>query len=137
MTQSRQMAHELDRVVRKIDAQMHKQLPQKDSRRIGPMGVLLLMQLETLQPCPIQALANLLGRDNSQLTRLIRDLEQKGVLERKPHEKDKRVSLLQLTESGQEFLEDAKGTLTVIVDQVIDPLTASERTTLLNILNKL
>lgn len=137
MGQNRQLAQELDRVVRKIDAHMHKRMPQKDAARVGPMGALLLMQLETSQPCSIQTLADAMGRDNSQLTRLIRDLEQKGVLERKRHETDKRISLIQLTDVGRAFLSGAKDTLTDVVDLVIEPLSPEERRMLVDILGKL
>lgn len=137
MDVNRRLAQELDRVVRKIDAHMHKRMPQKDTARIGPMGALLLMQLEASQPCSIQTLANAMGRDNSQLTRLIRDLEQKGVLARKPHETDKRISLLHLTDGGQEFLSGAKDTLTEVVEMVAEPLGMEERRMLVDILDKL
>ena len=44
------LAQELDRVMRKIDAQMHKSMPAIDTGRIGPMGSLLLMQIHRIQP---------------------------------------------------------------------------------------
>ena len=137
MTDTVHMAHELDRVMRKIDAQMHRRMPRTDVGRIGPMGGLMLMQLEKMQPCSIQALADAMGRDNSQLTRLIRDLEGKGVLERHPHETDGRVSLLKLTQAGEAFLMRAKCTLTEVVDEIIAPLGKNERDTLLDILRRL
>ena len=137
MNQNRRLAQELDRVARKIDAHMHKRMPKKDAARVGPMGALLLMQLETSQPCSIQTLATAMGRDNSQLTRLIRDLEKKGVLARKPHETDKRISLLHLTDGGHAFLSAAKDTLTEVVEMVIEPLSTDERQVLVAILGKL
>ena len=51
MPDSPSLAHELDRVMRKIDAQMHEAMPAVDRGRIGPMGSLLLMQLDGMQPC--------------------------------------------------------------------------------------
>lgn len=120
--------------MRKIDAQMHKRMPAVDRGRIGPMGGLLLMQLEELEPCSMQELASAMGRDNSQLTRLIRDLERKEVLARRQSPEDGRVTLLTLTEFGRAFLVQAKGELAAVVDEVVAPLGESDRATLLRVL---
>ena len=137
MSDSQSLARELDRVMRKLDAQMHKTMPKVDHARVGPMGSLLLMQLEAMQPCSIQALATAMGRDNSQLTRLLRDLESKGVLIRKTSEHDARMRLLELTDKGRLFLADAKSVLADAVDGVVEPLDAKEKSTLLALLRKI
>lgn len=134
---SHRLAHELDRVVRKIDAKMHKLMPAVDDGRIGPIGALLLMQLEASQPCSIQTLASAMGRDNSQLTRLIRDLEGKGMLVRTPSPTDGRTTILSLTEGGLAFLAATKQVMADVVDATVAPLDKSERTTLLELLSKL
>ncbi|MEM9432282.1 MAG: MarR family transcriptional regulator [Pseudomonadota bacterium] len=137
MSQNQSLAHELDRVMRKIDAQMHKSMPSVDTGRIGPMGVLLLMQLEGLQPCNIQVLATAMGRDNSQLTRLTRDLEAKGVLKREASADDRRATLLSLTDDGHRFLSEAKSVLSAVVGEVATGLTGKEVDTLIELLRKL
>lgn len=137
MASNHQIAQELDRVMRKIDAQMHRRMPAIDEGRIGPMGGFLLMQLETLQPCPIQALATAMGRDNSQLTRLVRDLEKKGVLQRRPSPTDGRATLLSLTDQGTQFLTKAKNELGSVLDEVVEPLSARERQSFLGLLMKI
>ena len=137
MPDAHRLAHQLDRVVRKIDAQMHKRMPAVDHGRIGPMGCLLLMQLETMQPCSIQTLATAMGRDNSQLTRLIRDLERKRVLRRVASPTDGRTTLLSLTDDGCQFIREAKNVLAEVVDTVAEPLSAGERATLVDLLSKL
>ncbi|MEM9309698.1 MAG: MarR family transcriptional regulator [Pseudomonadota bacterium] len=123
--------------MRKIDAQMHKSMPAVDKGRIGPMGGLLLMQLESLQPCNIQVLATAMGRDNSQLTRLTRDLEAKGVLKREASAEDRRATLLSLTDEGQRFLSEAKSVLSAVVEEVATGLTGKEADTLIELLRKL
>ncbi|MEM6383353.1 MAG: MarR family transcriptional regulator [Pseudomonadota bacterium] len=137
MVDSERIARELDRVVRKIDAQMHRRMPAVDCGRIGPMGGLLLMQLQAIQPCPIQTLATAMGRDNSQLTRLIRDLESKGLLTREPSPSDGRATILSLTAEGTEFLKAAKSTLASVVDEVVAPLSQEERQTFVSLLGKI
>ncbi|MEM6728564.1 MAG: MarR family transcriptional regulator [Pseudomonadota bacterium] len=123
--------------MRKIDARMHKRMPAVDRGRIGPMGGLLLMQLEELEPCSMQELAAAIGRDNSQLTRLIRGLEDKGVLARGECAQDGRVTVLTLTDYGRAFIAKAKGELTAVVDEVVAPLSAEDRDTLLRVLQSI
>ncbi|MEM6478105.1 MAG: MarR family transcriptional regulator [Pseudomonadota bacterium] len=123
--------------MRKIDAQMHRLMPRIDAGRIGPMGGLLMMHLEAIEPCAMQALAEALGRDNSQLTRLVRDLEEKGVLARTPSRQDRRVTMLSLTDEGHAFLGRAKKVLSEVVEEVAAPLTEDERAALLSALKKL
>ena len=131
------LAHELDRVMRKIDARMHKVMPSVDTGRIGPMGGLLLMQLEDFQPCNIQLLATTMGRDNSQLTRLTRDLERKGVIKREPDPNDARATLLSLTPAGQSFLKEARAVLNDVVQTTAADLTEEEVGTLVSLLRRL
>lgn len=137
MSDSQSLAHELDRVARMIDAKMHKKMPKVDHAKIGPMGSLLLMQLETMQPCSIQSLATAMGRDNSQLTRLLRDLEGKGVLIRNPSPKDGRMTLLEVTDRGIAFLADAKAVLKGAVDEIVEPLEDQEKAALIDLLRKI
>ena len=59
-----------------------------------------------------------MGRDNSQLTRLTRDLETKGVLKREPSRDDKRAPLLSITAEGENFLNEAKSVLNEVVQSV-------------------
>ncbi|MEM6481226.1 MAG: MarR family transcriptional regulator [Pseudomonadota bacterium] len=137
MPNNHSLAHELDRVMRKIDARMHKSMPSVDTGRIGPMGGLLLMQLHSMQPCKIQVLATAMGRDNSQLTRLTRDLEAKGILKREPSPDDKRATLLSVTELGKDFIREMKTVLTDVVNDVAKELSDEETKTLIQLLQKL
>lgn len=92
---------------------------------------LLLLQLQTIQPRNLQALATSTGRDNFQFTRLIRDLESKGVLARIPDPNDKRATLLRTTEPGNAFLSDVKRVLVSVVDCVVSNLSRDEPETLI------
>ena len=137
MSDNQSLAHELDRVMRKIDAQMHKSMPAVDTGRIGPMGGLLLMQLDAMQPCNIQTLATAMGRDNSQLTRLTRDLEAKGVIKRERSQSDRRATLLSLTDQGATFLREAKAVLNAVVEDVAKDLSKEDSSRLIGLLRKL
>ncbi|HWW97827.1 MAG TPA: MarR family winged helix-turn-helix transcriptional regulator [Edaphobacter sp.] len=52
-----------------------------------------------------QALATALGTLPSRLVAIVDDLESKGLLERRPHERDRRRYALHLTEKGQSTLQ--------------------------------
>lgn len=52
-----------------------------------------------------QALASALGTLPSRLVALVDDLESKGLLERRPHESDRRSYALHLTEAGEATLQ--------------------------------
>ena len=137
MSDNQSLAHELDRVMRKIDAQMHKSMPAVDTGRIGPMGGLLLMQLVAMNPFNIQTLATAMGRDNSQLTRLTRDLEAKGVIKRERSQSDRRATLLSLTDQGATFLREAKAVLNAVVEDVAKDLSKEDSSRLIGLLRKL
>lgn len=134
MADNQRIAQELDLVMRKIDAQMHRRMPSLDTKRIGPTGAMVLMQLKTSEPCSINALAQSMGRDNSQLTRLVRNLEAFGLLMRRESQKDGRVTLLSLTEEGHDFLARASGVLEEVVAKIAAPLNAEQKAQLIGLL---
>ncbi|MEO1681078.1 MAG: MarR family transcriptional regulator [Pseudomonadota bacterium] len=137
MSQSYRIAHALDRVVRRIDAQMHGRMREVDTARIGQLGGLALLHLDEMQPCSIHALCDRMGRDNSQMTRVIRGLETKGVVARSGDPSDGRVSLLHLTPMGKSFIEEMKTQLSEVVNEATSTLTGCEREVLLRLLEKL
>ncbi|MEM6617913.1 MAG: MarR family transcriptional regulator [Pseudomonadota bacterium] len=137
MAEPQQIAHEIDRVMRLIDAQMHKRMPSIDCGRIGPMGTFVMMHLEELEPCGIQHLARAVGRDSSQMTRLTRSLEAKGMIGRHPSAEDGRVTVLELTGAGRGYLIDAKRELADAVGEIVAPLTDDQQAALLGLLRLL
>jgi DNA-binding MarR family transcriptional regulator len=90
--------------------------------------------LRTLHdPCPMRDLADVLGHDPSYITGLIDQLEERGLVERRPDPTDRRVRLLVVTEEGrraQERIDDAMfGHL-----PVLDALTRAQRVQLRDLL---
>ena len=137
MAESYRIAHELDRVARTIDAQMHKRMPRVDTHRVGPLGGLVLLHLSDLQPCSVQKLCAQVGRDPSQMTRVLRGLESKGFVLRGTNEGDRRISILELSPSGEQFVERIRETLSEIVDGIVEPLSELERRLFLELLVRL
>lgn len=132
-----EVALHLDRIMRRVDASMHRRVPQIDTERVGPLGCMILMRLAAFQPAPIQRLVDEMGRDNSQMTRAIRGLETKGLLQRGCCADDARISLVELSPKGRAFVADIRAIMSSIVEEVIAPLRPHERSALKNLLAKL
>ena len=67
---------------------------------LAPMQAKALHELDAEQPISMRELANRLGADPSNVTGLIDRLEGRGLVERRPHPKDRRVTGLALTPAG-------------------------------------
>jgi MarR family transcriptional regulator, organic hydroperoxide resistance regulator len=68
-----------------------------------PPHVIALRSLE--RPIPMGGLARLLACDNSNVTGIIDRLEERGLVERRPAERDRRVKLVALTPAGKRLKE--------------------------------
>ncbi|MEM8878118.1 MAG: MarR family transcriptional regulator [Pseudomonadota bacterium] len=126
MTTTR-IIHHLDHVVRRIDAEMHRRVPPFDEDRVGPLGSLILTHLARIAPAPAQRLVEQMGRDASQMTRLINRLENKGMLVRSVSTEDRRVRQLDLTEKGRLHVGRLDAIMSEIIDEIMEPLTHCEK----------
>ena len=70
--------------------------------RLSPPQVSALRLLEPEQPLPMGRLACALGCDASNVTGIVDRLEQRGLIERRPSERDRRVKVLVVTDQGAE-----------------------------------
>jgi DNA-binding MarR family transcriptional regulator len=68
---------------------------------ISPQQSMALGTLEPGNPLPMSALAEALQCDNSNITGIVDRLEAAGLAERRPHEGDRRVKAVVLTEKGE------------------------------------
>jgi DNA-binding MarR family transcriptional regulator len=68
-----------------------------------PAHVIALRSLE--RPVPMGELARLLACDNSNVTGIIDRLEERGLVERRPAKRDRRVKLVALTPAGKRLKE--------------------------------
>ena len=73
------------------------------------------------------ALAAELGLDQGYLSRLLRGLEQRGLLQRAPSQADRRASLLSLTPSGRDAFAALDAGSRAQIDALLGPLSAPER----------
>ena len=67
---------------------------------LAPMQAKALHELEAEQPISMRELANRLGADPSNVTGLVDRLEARGLVERRPHPNDRRITGLALTPAG-------------------------------------
>lgn len=131
------IALSLDRAMRQISAALNVRAHEFDPKGIGQLGGMVLLTLNQSQPAPIQSLVTRLGRDKSQVTRLVAMLEREGLIERRACASDGRVSLISLTADGASFVGDIQTAVIAVVNDLLDPLDSPERKTLAHLLSKL
>jgi MarR family transcriptional regulator, organic hydroperoxide resistance regulator len=106
--------------------------------RLGPYSLSLKHNwaLHALdEPMSMSALADRLGIDASYVTTIADQLEERGLIERRPHPTDRRVKSLALTAEGRRLREKLADELWVEVP-VLDALTADERRELRRLLSR-
>jgi DNA-binding MarR family transcriptional regulator len=67
---------------------------------LSPPQVMALRQLDPDEPKPMSELALALRCDNSNVTGIVDRLEDRGLVERRPAQHDRRVKMLLITERG-------------------------------------
>ncbi|MGZ4268884.1 MAG: MarR family winged helix-turn-helix transcriptional regulator [Solirubrobacteraceae bacterium] len=70
---------------------------------LSPPQVMALRHLDPDAPRPMSELAGALHCDNSNVTGIVDRLEDRGLVERRPAEHDRRVKMLVVTERGAEL----------------------------------
>jgi MarR family 2-MHQ and catechol resistance regulon transcriptional repressor len=68
----------------------------------------VLVNLHRMQPCSLTELSTRLFRTSGNVTSLIDRMERDGLVERSDHPEDRRVTLVQLTETGEKFLRSRR-----------------------------
>jgi DNA-binding MarR family transcriptional regulator len=97
--------------------------------------VLTLRRLAA-EPLTLRALAERLASDPPYVTLMVDDLEQRGLVKRKPHPEDRRAKLVQLTAAGRATAARADA----ILDEpsaALRDLPAEDLATLLRVLEQL
>src|ERR671916_137181 len=102
----------------------------------GPKGYLVLSSLGTGQPSTQVALAQHLGVDRTMMTYLLDDLEEAGLVERRPDPADRRARRVVLTEAGNARLCDVERRLRRVEEHLLGPLDPAERDTLRTLLQR-
>src|SRR5918998_966137 len=88
----------------------------------GPKGYLVLSSLGTGQPSTQVALAQHLGVDRTMMTYLLDDLEEAGLVERRPDPADRRARRVAITDPGSTLLTEVRARLHEVEEEVLAPL---------------
>jgi MarR family transcriptional regulator, organic hydroperoxide resistance regulator len=94
-------------------------------------GALLAMQPDT--PVPMHELATMLHCDNSNVTGIVDRLEARGLVARRPHERDRRVKHVVLTPLGVAASEQVRATM-ASAPEVLRKLPVADQRALRDIL---
>ncbi len=103
-----------------------------DGRHYGVLAV-----LRELGPVSQQTLAAILAVDRSTIVAFIDELEELGHVRRGPNPSDRRAYRVKLTASGAKVQREAAELLTACERHYLEPLSAAERRTLLELLGRL
>ncbi len=81
-------------------------------------------------------LSRLVGVDRATIGNVLLRLEGRGYIERTPDERDRRVKRIALTEQGRQALEEVRPLAAVVQDRLLEPLSAEERATFVELMGK-
>lgn len=126
----------VDRLMRRIHFGLQERAPDFDRKAVGPGGGIVLMTLAEMGCTGLNELTKRVARDKSQMTRTIRSLENKGLVKRETSKDDARVNLVSLTSEGEAVVGELMHTVSEVVDEVMEPITASEKRTLKTLLSR-
>ncbi len=132
-----ELATRIDRLMRRMNAGVITRAPGFDPDRVGPLGGMILLTIADLQPVAMQRVADMMARDKAQLSRMVSELERRGLVERASDAADKRTSLVSLTQQGEGFVDAIRGVLTDVLGEILEPLNADERRSLAALLAKI
>ncbi len=131
-----ELAYQIDRLMRRMNAGLEARAPLFDTERIGPIGGMVLLTLAEIQPVPMQRIVEVMARDKAQISRTLAMLERRELVAKSANKEDARSSLLSLTDKGAGFVEHIKATLDTVLSGILEPLSAEEQTQLLALLAK-
>tara|TARA_R110001606_G_C15402579_1_gene653312 strand:- start:300 stop:749 length:450 start_codon:yes stop_codon:yes gene_type:complete len=79
-----------------------------DNLPLNGMHVRLLRLIRTQPDCTANQLANLTRRDKAQITRVLKELDGMGLIQRAPHPDDKRSQIISLSAPGRALMRKAE-----------------------------
>lgn len=132
-----EIAQLTDRLMRRIHGSLNASAEGFDKHRIGPAGGILLLTLADHEPARVLEIVKQVSRDKSQITRGIQALERKGLIQRNEVEQDGRGSVLSLTEEGKHTVVILQEAIAKALDEILLPLSDTDRESLKNLLQKL
>lgn len=104
---------------------------------LGATDFAILEALLHKGPMPVNTIGKKLLLTSGSITTAVDRLVAKGCVRRADHPDDRRVRVVELTATGRKLIEPAYARHEKDLDAIASVLTATERTTLVNLLRKL
>lgn len=101
------------------------------------MHMRLLHLLADNPQCSANQLSKVTGRDKAQITRLVKELEQKALVQRRPNPSDKRGQLLMLSEKGRDLSAATHAVERQVEDDLLHGLSEDEIATFIELANRM
>ena len=136
LMQDTELALLIDRFMRRIHFSLQSKAHSFDTSNVGPGGGIVLLTLAEMGRPSLHELTTRVARDKSQMTRTIKSLESKGLVERNSSEHDARVGLVTVTKLGESVVEDLRVALAETIDEILDPITDTEKTELKDLMKR-
>ncbi|MEL6323032.1 MAG: MarR family transcriptional regulator [Pseudomonadota bacterium] len=121
-----QLALQLDRLLRRFHADLHPRARAVDQEKVGPIGGMVLLVISEAGPITAQTIGATLGRDKSQVSRLVSLLVQKGLIEKSSADGDARRAPLRLTEKGTLQVAAFNGAMVATTTSLLAHLSPDE-----------
>lgn len=77
----------------------------EEGMEVAPMEIKSLHLINRLESCTAAVMSEQMDRDKGQIARLIKEMINKGLIEKTPNPNDTRSQLIQLTEQGRSLLD--------------------------------
>ncbi|MAY38503.1 MULTISPECIES: MarR family winged helix-turn-helix transcriptional regulator [Spongiibacter] len=104
---------------------------------LNGMHARMLSLIQHQERCTANQLATTTGRDKAQITRLLKELEDMGLLTRRPHPSDKRSQLLTLSTDGQALMATVEKAEHAVEAQMLKGLSQDEVASFLKLAEKM
>jgi len=114
-------------------ALMAVEQPVLDAHGLTMWGYVVLLRLEESVRTQ-SALAQDIGADKTRIIGTLDDLQDRGLIERRPDPDDRRVRLLSLTAEGRRVRDSAQGAIQARENRLLDRLSPADREGFLNAL---
>ncbi|GGC58116.1 MarR family winged helix-turn-helix transcriptional regulator [Undibacterium terreum] len=117
-------------------SQMHQALS-TDNFELGPFGAQALAFFEMHPKGTQRDLIRYFGRDKAQVTRLLKQLEERGLISRELDAEDKRSHQIQLTAAGKALQATVHKHKQKIAEEMMVDFDAKERASLIELLGRM
>jgi len=122
-------------------AQLARGTRRRIEQAVAPIGLrprelLALQHLSERGPSAQQALAEMIGVDATNIVAILNSLEDAGLIQRSRDRADRRRAIITISRQGERLLADLDHALGQLDDEILAPLTHSERELLNTLLTK-